>query len=160
MSDPQFGYQSEGSLLVQVTCTFVNDGAQTGVIDMLALRFKSLDDDTVWIFEPKYVIDETRELSSDKTGMFKSGFTGIVLPGKQSVTHTYAFVTAGPTKVEQRKSLVTLYTATPERDGMTPQQERTLDFTPQVVWFLQHNPTLVTVPFEETKRHFQKLAAH
>ena len=157
-SDIRFGSQADGELVIVGTCSFANNGARAGSIDMVALRFESQDDDTNWLYEPKYVVDDARLLAADRSGLMKAEFAAVVLPGKQTATYTYVFVTTQKVTLAPHKFRVTLYSSSPSDKQVVEQQVRTIDFNAEVIFVLQRSNGFVGVPFEETRHQMQSLA--
>jgi len=155
------GQSSKHSLMVVATCAFANNGARSGQIDMLALRFDSQDDSTQWLYTPYVVVDDARLVPQLIPSAIKSRFSPVVLPGKQTATYTYMFFTDDTTLLAPHKFKVSLFSWMPDQVTPTEQEVRTLDLKELYVAFLKQSTSaggdFLSVGFEETAHQLQSL---
>ena len=145
---------------MDATVGFANKGAQSGQITRLAVVFTS-DDGTQWTFLPYKVIDDTSKIphgNNDIGEQFVNapGFSGIVIPGKQTTQHTYLFLATEFKTLDPHKFHVKLLTWAD--DDSTPRQQQvfTLDLDQHHTVLLQQGG-MVGARFEEEKAQIRNI---
>jgi hypothetical protein len=151
--------RSTAPLMMKATCAFSNNGAQTGEISLLALRFEA-DDGTNWIASPLWTVDDAK-LAMEQKIEAKGSFVPIVLPGKQTISYSYLF-SIEPSSASEKIILaphrfhVSLFTWSPGHSEPHKQQTSTLSMDSYVVTALRSGQ-FFEVPFEEERAQMQTI---
>jgi hypothetical protein len=146
-------------LAIIAHCEFANNGAKTGEINGLSLQFEA-EDGTTWKFVPRWIVDEDKlasEVSAQPPGELGIGkvtttvFHAVVLPGKQTTSHSYLFLGSNTDSLTTPHTLkVTLRSLSPGDHELRLQQRLTLKLDAFTISTIPMG-TITSVPFEESK---------
>ena len=147
---------------LKFTCAFSNSGAQNGIVENMAVRFQSEDDQTKWLFSPYMVVDDAKFLGGSWNDLtwLKSSFYPITVPGKQTAALSVLFFSESglpgfkSVEIRPHRFKVTILTWTSGSSSWHEQQTFTLNFDQDVIRFISAG-TIFNIPFAEVQQRFQ-----